>query len=363
MIIIITDNDRNRQERKEKMKRFKFLTATALLALGLAACGADEEKTTESTDTASEETTESTETTAETSAFPMTVSSLTAGRTGEDGTETVFEDVTFETMPEKIVVFDTGFLDTLDALGVEGIVGVAKGSSGLPEHLAAKYETDEYANLGTLKDIDLEAVAALEPDAIFISGRQSTFYEQLKEITPNVVFIGSDNADYIDGVKESIDLGAKIFGKEEKGEELKATLDEKVAEVAEKAAGYENALVTMYNEKKISGFDNGEDSRFAYVYNDFGFKPVTEDIEASAHGSDFSYESVLAVDPEVLLIIDRTASDVETIKAEIENDIIKQTRAYKEGNIVYLDGTTWYFGSLGATTEVSKVQEILDELK
>ena len=346
------------------MKRWKFLTATAVLALGLAACGSDEETTKESTDNgATEETTNGTETATETSAYPMTVSSLTTDRTSEEGAETVFEDVTFDAMPEKVIVLDTGFLDTLDALGVEGIVGVAKGSSGLPEHLAKKYESEEYANLGTLKDIDLEAVAALEPDAIFISGRQTSFYEELKEITPNVVFIGSDNADYIDGVKESIDLGAKIFGKEEKGEELKATLDEKVAEVAEKAAGYENALVTMYNEKKISGFDNGEDSRFAYVYNDFGFKPVTEDIEASSHGSDFSYESILAVNPEVLLIVDRTASDVETIKAEVENDIIKQTRAYKEGNIVYLDGTTWYFGSLGATTEVSKAQEILDELK
>ena len=35
-------------------------------------------------------------------------------------------------MPEKIVVFDYGFLDTLDALGVEGIVGVAK-DSALPD--------------------------------------------------------------------------------------------------------------------------------------------------------------------------------------------------------------------------------------
>ena len=119
----------------------------------------------------------------------------------------------------------------------------------------------------------------------------------------------------------------------------------------------------MYNDKKISGFDNGEDSRFAYVYNDFGFKPSTTDIKASSHGSDFSYESILSVDPEVLLIIDRTASDVETIKADIENDIIKQTRAYKEGKIVYLDGVNWYFSSNGVTTEAEKLDEILNELK
>lgn len=342
------------------MKKWKFLTATAVLALGLAACSSDEEA---STDTSTEETTEATDTANESSAFPMTVQSLTPSREDEEaGTSTTFEDVTLEEEPQRIISFDYGFLDTLNALGVEGIVGLPKGST-MPANLQEAYGSDEYADLGTLKEIDLEQVAALEPDVIFISGRQTAFYEELKEITPNVVYIGSDNTDYIAGVEETIDLAAQIFDKAEEGEALKAELDSKVAELQEKAAGYENALVAMYNEKKISGFDNGEDSRFAYVYNDFGFKPVTEDIDASSHGSDFSYESILAADPEVLFIIDRTASDVESLKAEIENDIIKQTRAYKEGKIVYLDGSTWYFGSNGATTEVEKMDEILNELK
>ena len=341
------------------MKKWKFLTATAVLALSLAACGSDEEAKKDNKETETEQTGQ---TVAENSAFPMKVSSLKAQSESEEGKTTVFEDVTFEKMPERVIVLDTGFLDTLDALGVESIVGLALGSSGLPDNLE-KYTSDKYKSVGTLKDIDLEAVAALEPDAIFISGRQTSFYEALKDITPNVVFIGSDNENYIDGVKETIDLGAKIFDKEEEAEKLKANLDSKVAELKEKAAGFENALVAMYNDKKISGFDNGPDSRFAYVYNDFGFKPATEDIEASSHGSDFSYESVLAVDPEVILIIDRTASEEDVVAKEVENDIIKKTRAYKEDKIVYLDGTTWYFGSNGATTEISKMQEIIDELK
>ena len=349
------------------MKKWKFLTAAAL-TLMLAACGTDEESST-TEDTNSQAQTEQTTETAETEVaqapvFPMTVSSLSAGRETEEGKSIIFEDVTLEAMPEKIVVFDYGFLDTLDALGVEGIVGIAAngGKGNFPEHLKEKYLTDAVADVGTLKSIDFEKVAAAQPDVIFISGRQSAFYEELKEITPNVVFIGSDNEKYIDGVFETVDLAAQIFGKEEKAEELKANLQAKVDQVKEKAAGYENALVAMYNDKKISGFDNGPESRFAYVYNDFGFVPATTDIEASSHGSDFSYESVLSVDPEVLLIIDRTASDVETIKADIENDIIKQTRAYKEGKIVYLDGTTWYFSSNGITTEADKLDEILNEL-
>jgi iron complex transport system substrate-binding protein len=343
------------------MKKWKFLAAAGL-TLMLAACGSDDEG---SKDTGKEKEQASTSSQVE-SAFPMKVSSLSTARETEDGKQVTFEDVTLDSMPEKIVVFDYGFLDTLDALGVEGIVGVAAngGQGNVPAHLKEKYApSDKIKDVGTLKSIEFEVVAAAQPDVIFISGRQSAFYEELKEITPNVIFIGSDNTDYFAGVFESVDLAAKIFGKEDKAEELKADLQKKIDAVNEKAKGYENALIAMYNDKKISGFDNGADSRFAYFYNDFGFKPATTDIKASSHGSDFSYESILAVDPEVLVIVDRTVSEVDVLKKEIENDIIKKTRAYKEGKIVYLDGVNWYFSANGVTTESEKLDEILNELK
>lgn len=343
------------------MKKWKFLTAVAALTLMLAACNDDKEKDSSANENDTEQTGVE-----ENSVYPLTVTSLSTSRTDEEsGKTTTFEDVTLEQMPKRIVTLDYGFLDTLDALGVEGIVGVAAGGGkgNMPEHLKEKYVTKDVADVGTLKQIDFEAVAATAPDVIFISGRQTAYYEELKEITPNVIFIGSDNENYIDAVYETVDLAAQMFDKEEKAKELKASLQEKVDAVKEKAAGYENALVAMYNDKKISGFDNSPESRFAYVYNDFGFKPATTDIETSSHGSDFSYESILSVDPEVLLVIDRTASDIETIKADIENDIIKKTRAYKEGKIVYLDGVNWYFSSNGITTEAEKLDEILKELK
>ena len=300
----------------------------------------------------------------ETSTYKVTVSPTVSSSTSDETGTTVFEDVTFEQMPERIVVLDYGFLDTLDALGVEGVVGLPKGSTGMPENLAEKYGDEKYVDIGTLKSIDMEQVAALEPDAIFISGRQTAFYEELKKITPNVLFIGNQVADYWNSFMTSIDIAGEIFDKQDEAEQLKADLEAKKAEVNEKAAGYDNALVAMYNDKKISGFDAGSDSRFGYVYNYYGFNSaVGEDISVSNHGSDFSYESILSVDPEVLFIVDRTNSDVEVIKADIENDIIKQTQAYKNGKIVYLDGANWYFGSNGYSIEMAKMQEILDELK
>ena len=348
------------------MKKWRFLTAAAALTLMLAACSDDEakEKADDSAETTASDGQEKEQ--VKDSAFPMTVTSLAPSSETEEGQQITFEDVTLEEMPERIISLDYGFLDTLDALGVEGVVGVAAdgGKGNIPAHLKDKYApSDLIQDVGSLKQINFEAVAAADPDVIFISGRQAPYYEELKEITPNVVYIGSDNEEYFAGVFESIDLAAQIFDKEEKAEELKAGLQEKIDAVNEKAEGYENALIAMYNDKKISGFDNGPDSRFAYFYNDFGFAPATTDIEASSHGSDFSYESLLSVDPEVLVIVDRTASEVDVIKADIENDIIKKTKAYKEGRIVYLDGVNWYFSSGGVTTEAEKLDEILNELK
>lgn len=340
------------------MNKWRVLVPILSLALFLGACGTKEaEKPKEKTKT---------ETTTSNAAFPMTISSLTANSETEDGKKIVFEDVEFKEQPKRIVVLDYGFLDTLDALGVEGIVGVASagGQGNMPEAIKDKYQaSDTIKDVGNLKELDLEKIAEAKPDAIFLSGRQSPYYEELKEITPNVVYIGSENTDYIKGVEDTIDLAAKLFDKEDKGTELKNTLDSKVEELKEKSSKYKNALVTMYNEKKLFGFDDGPQSRFAYIYNDFGFKPATTGIDSSSHGSDFSYESLLEVNPEVLLVIDRTDSDVEVIKKDIENKIVKKTTAYKKGQIVYLDGTNWYFSSNGATTEVEKMQEILDELK
>ena len=92
----------------------------------------------------------------------------------------------------------------------------------------------------------------------------------------------------------------------------------------------------------------------------YGFKPATEDIEASSHGSNFGFESILEFDPQVLLVIDRTAAtndNKSNIKADIENEIIKQTTAYKNNRIVYLDGPLWYLGGGGLQSELAKLKK------
>lgn len=292
-------------------------------------------------------------------AFPMTVAPTVASVDSQESGAVAFESVTFDKAPERLVVFDFGFLDTLDALGVEGVVGLPKDSS-LPAHLE-KYAAGEYASVGTLKGPLLEDIAALRPDAIFISGRQAAFYEDLREIAP-VVFVGTDQQDYWNTFLASVDIAARLFGKEAEAGEILAKFDDALARIRERAGQFETALVTMYNEGKLSGF--ATNSRFGYVYDVYGFKPVTNDINASSHGSDFGFEALLAFDPDVLFVIDRTAAvgGESNIRADLENDLIKKTKAYRNDRIIYLDGALWYLGGGGLVSELDKIEEVLEKL-
>ena len=66
----------------------------------------------------------------------------------------------------------------------------------------------EISNLGTLKEVDMEALMACEPDIIFIGGRLSSQYDELSKIAP-VVYVG---VDYEKGVVQSVkDKCTKYF--------------------------------------------------------------------------------------------------------------------------------------------------------
>ena len=87
-------------------------------------------------------------------------------------------------------------------MGVE-VTGLPR-SGSLPAHLS-KFESDEYANAGSLKEPDLEAVYEMNPDLIIISGRQADYYEELNEIAPTI-YMGLDNEDYLKSFEENMTL-------------------------------------------------------------------------------------------------------------------------------------------------------------
>ena len=78
--------------------------------------------------------------------------------------------------PQRVAILDMAVLDMLDnwELG-DRVVGMPKSSQ--IDYLMEYNENKEIANLGTLKEVDMEALMSSEPDIIFIGGRLSAQYD------------------------------------------------------------------------------------------------------------------------------------------------------------------------------------------
>lgn len=261
--------------------------------------------------------------------------------------------------PQKVVVFDYGTLDTLDKLGVE-VTGLPKAS--IPAYLS-KYEDDKYENAGGLKEPDFEKINAISPDLIIISGRQSDAYEELTKIAPTI-FLGVDTAQYMESYKQNAETIGQIFGKEEEVKTELANVEAEIKALNEKVtASGKKALIILANEGNISAYGKG--SRFGVIHDVFGFAASDENIEVSTHGQSVSFEYIAEKNPDYLFVIDRgTAVDGKsTAKETVENAIVKNTNAYKDGKIVYLNADYWYLSGGGLLSVDAMVKEIDASLK
>lgn len=257
--------------------------------------------------------------------------------------------------PKKVVVFDMGTLDTLDRLGLgDRVAGVPQDS--IPSYLK-KYKSSKYKNVGTLKEPDFEAVNAIKPDLIIISGRQQDSYDKFQEIAPTI-FLGVDNKKYMESFKENVTTIGKIFGKENQVKQELTNIDNDIASLKEKANTSDaKALITLTTGGKVTAY--GPASRFGLIHDVFGIKASTADLKADpVHGQNISMEFILEKNPDILYVIDRDAAIGEgnNAKEVIENSLVKKTKAYKNGKIIYLDPGYWYLsgGGLESVSEMVK---------
>lgn len=246
--------------------------------------------------------------------------------------------------PEKVVVLDYGSLDILDEIGVDNVVGVPK--SGIPEYLN-KYEDEKYTDIGGIKEFNFETINELDPDLIIIEGRQADSFEELAKIAPTI-YLGSVGNDYLNSVKNNAKVLGQIFDKEKEVEEKLSNIDVRINDLKGKITENNlNALATMVSDGSMSVYGYG--SRFNIIYNELGFKSADESIEVSNHGQSISYEYLAEKNPDYLFVIDKGAitGSGNPAKETVENELVKTTDAYINGNIVYVDSVAWYVGGAG----------------
>jgi iron complex transport system substrate-binding protein len=256
--------------------------------------------------------------------------------------------------PAKVLSFDLASLDTLTALGVD-VAGVPSGPK--PDYLS-KYADKSFPTIGSLFEPDFEAVNAAEPDLIIVAGRSRAKYAELAKIAPTIDLTVTSDA-HLAGAEENVRTLGKTFGKEAEANALIAKLQSSAAAVKEKASKAGTGLLVLTTGGKMSTFGPG--SRFGVLFADYGIKPADETIKVGMHGQPASFEYILEKDPDWLFVIDRDAAigrgGVAAAKL-LDNEIVRRTKAWKKGHVVYLDPVSWYIVGDGITS----LQKTVDEL-
>ena len=317
------------------MKRFISLMMSALLVLGL--CAVASAEASDPSDT-------------------VTITALNGS--GEAVELSVPRD------PQRIAILDMASLDILDSLGLsDRVVGSAGTTLDYLQHVVTD---EEVANLGTIKEADMEAVMACEPDIIFIGGRLSASYDALSEIAP-VVYLSTDSElGVVESVRKNATTIAGIFG-------LEAQVEEKMADFADRVSALQEiskdktAIVGLVTS---GGFNVlGNDGRCSLIGREVGFNNIGVDanIDTSTHGNEASFEFVVEKNPDYIFVMDRDAAiateGAKLAQEIVENELVMGTDAYKNGNIVYLaHPAVWYTAEGGITALDIMLQDLETEL-
>lgn len=295
-----------------------------------------------------------------------TAASTTAATTNESSTssdEIKITHVKGETLikspVKKAVVFDMGVLDTIDTLGID--VELAVPTDSLPSYLS-KYES--VTNAGGIKEPDMEAIYAFEPDVIFISGRQEGFYDELNKLAPTI-YVELNSASYIDDFKKNTDTIATVFGvQQDKTASYITDIDTKIAQVQTLTKDMDQkALIILANDGSLSAYGKG--SRFGMIHDVLGVPVADESIDVSTHGQEVGFEYISQVNPDILFVVDRTVivGGENTAVKTLDNDLVNGTKAAKNGKIVTLNSEYWYLSGGGLTSINGMVDEVKAALK
>ncbi len=260
--------------------------------------------------------------------------------------------------PQRIAVLDMASLDILDRLGVgDRVVGSA--TTAL-DYLQAYVTNEEIANLGTIKEADLEAVMASEPDVIFIGGRLSSSYDALSEIAP-VIYLATDTEiGVVESVRQNAATIASLFGLEAEVDALMADFDARIAALAAFAEG-QNAIVGLCTSGSFNVL--GSDGRCSMISVEIGFDNLGDGDVTSTHGNESSFELIVELNPDYIFVLDRDAAiateGAKLAQEIVENELVMETDAYKNGHIVYLaHPTVWYTAEGGITALDIMLQDL-----
>ncbi|MGW6565003.1 ABC transporter substrate-binding protein [Streptomyces sp. NPDC054975] len=253
--------------------------------------------------------------------------------------------------PKRVVVLDVGELDNVVSLGIKPVgYAPAEGDDGIPTYLAK--DAGAPKSVGTINNLNLEAIANLEPDLILGSQlRAADKYDELSKIAPTVFSIRPGftwkenyllNAAALD---KTADAKTKLAAYETKAKQLGGDIGPNKPTIS--MVRYLPGKIRLYAKASFIGTileDTGLPRPKNQQINDLAAEISPEKIDQA--DADWIFTGVYG---------DPKATKRDTAQA---NPLWKNLKAVKAGQAKDVPDETWYLG-LGVTAANS----VLDDLR
>ncbi|MDT0305426.1 iron-siderophore ABC transporter substrate-binding protein [Streptomyces sp. DSM 44917] len=300
------------------------------------------------------------------SALALTATACGSDSEGSDGgggetrtVETAMGPVEVPVDPQRVVVLDTGELDSALTLGITP-VGAAETDTGvmglnyLPQDRLAEIE-----NVGVIAQPNLEAIHELDPDLILSSRiRNEQQYDELSEIAPTVL-TETTGAPW----RENFLVHAEALGRTEEAEAVVAEYEERVAEVTEALGGAEAASGTEVSALRFIEGGNtrlyGRESYIGTILEDVGVgRPAVVEEAEDGFAVEISPEQVDRADGDVIFYSSYGSPEASGEEAAVGGPLWDDLTAVQEDRAFHVNDQLWFMG-IGYTA----AGLILDELE
>lgn len=255
--------------------------------------------------------------------------------------------------PQRVVVLESDELDSVLSLGITPVgMTTTKGANPVPSYLADRVK--DVQTVGTINEINVEAIAALKPDLILGSQlRADKLYPQLSEIAPTVFAIRPGFP-----WKENFLLAGEALGMEKEAE---AKLNEYATAVSGLGASVPDGTtvsLVRFMPGKLRLY--GHKSLIGVILRDAGLaRPAEQDFDELA--VEISPETIDKANGSVIFYSSYGKPDATGETAVVSSSGWKAIPAVAAGNAHRVDDDVWFLG-LGPTGAMEIVKDLKEQL-
>jgi len=254
--------------------------------------------------------------------------------------------------PKRVVVLDTGELDSAMSLGVRPVGAVeAVEGLGLPSYLEG---TGEIENVGTIEEPNLEKIAALEPDLILSSKlRHEQIYDQLSQIAPTVltettgVTWKKNFEKHAEALNKSDEAKEVMAGYEDRLEQFKNTMGDRLGETQVSVVRFLPGETRIYQKESFIGT----------VLEDAGLpRPPSQDVDEFAI-LNVSEEEIPKMDGDAVFVTVYGAPEDSTEEKITSDPLWQKLEAVRQDRVYQVSDDLWMLG-IGPTAAKGVVEDL-----